>query len=95
MRDFLFRLKMIQVFYNGTISLMMTTMIMCGLVVLGHINNLYNTTFWALQQKGGMSATEAEKELKVIESTYPFLISVKKKPRFLFNFPRLQKRSWG
>lgn len=40
-------------------------MMMCGLVVSGHINNLYNTTFWALQQKGGMSATEAEKELKV------------------------------
>lgn len=31
----------------------------------GHINNLYNTTFWALQQQGGRSATEAEKELKV------------------------------
>ncbi|KAI9744439.1 MAG: tRNA-His guanylyltransferase [Claussenomyces sp. TS43310] len=28
-----------------------------------HINNLYNTTFWALIQKGGMDATEAEKEL--------------------------------
>jgi tRNA(His) guanylyltransferase len=28
-----------------------------------HINNLYNTTFWTLIQKGGMSATEAEKEL--------------------------------
>lgn len=40
------------------------------LVVLGHINNLYNTTFWALQQKGRMSATEAEKELKVTKSTF-------------------------
>lgn len=31
----------------------------------GHVNNLYNTTFWALIQKGGMSATEADEELKV------------------------------
>lgn len=38
--------------------------------MLGHINNLYNTTFWALQQKGGISATEAEKELKVTKSTF-------------------------
>ncbi|KAL2023639.1 hypothetical protein VTK56DRAFT_1796 [Thermocarpiscus australiensis] len=29
-----------------------------------HINNLYNTTFWALIQLGGMDATEAEKTLK-------------------------------
>ena len=29
-----------------------------------HINNLYNTTFWALVQQGGMSTTEAEEELK-------------------------------
>ncbi|KAF8243785.1 putative tRNAHis guanylyltransferase [Wilcoxina mikolae CBS 423.85] len=28
-----------------------------------HINNLYNTTFWALIQRGGMTAAEAEKEL--------------------------------
>lgn len=67
--------------YDGTISLMMK---MCGLVVLGHINNLYNTTFWALQQKGGMSATEAEKELKVIMPTFLFFLSVKKRP---FPFP--------
>jgi len=31
----------------------------------GHINNLYNTTFWALVQQGGLSAKEAEKELMV------------------------------
>jgi len=31
----------------------------------GHINNLYNTTFWALIQLGGMDGTEAEKTLKV------------------------------
>jgi len=29
-----------------------------------HINNLYNTVFWALVQKGGMSNQEAEKRLK-------------------------------
>lgn len=31
----------------------------------GHINNLYNTTFWTLIQKGGMDAKEAEKRLAV------------------------------
>jgi tRNA(His) guanylyltransferase len=30
----------------------------------GHINNLYNTTFWALVQQGGMSQTAAEEFLK-------------------------------
>lgn len=30
-----------------------------------HINNLYNTAFWALVQKGGMSTTDAEKTLMV------------------------------
>jgi tRNA(His) 5'-end guanylyltransferase len=30
---------------------------------LGHINNLYNTTFWTLVQQGGMSAQEAEQRL--------------------------------
>ncbi|CAE6431076.1 unnamed protein product [Rhizoctonia solani] len=29
-----------------------------------HINNLYNTTFWALVQQGGMTAREAEARLK-------------------------------
>ncbi|KAI4263285.1 MAG: hypothetical protein L6R42_001564 [Xanthoria sp. 1 TBL-2021] len=29
-----------------------------------HINNLYNTTFWALVQKGDMGTTEAEEALK-------------------------------
>ena len=32
---------------------------------LGHVNNLYNTTFWALVQHGGMSTVEAERELAV------------------------------
>lgn len=31
---------------------------------VGHINNLYNTTFWAMVQKGGMDTTTAENELK-------------------------------
>lgn len=31
----------------------------------GHINNLYNTTFWALIQNGDMDAKEAEKALAV------------------------------
>jgi tRNA(His) 5'-end guanylyltransferase len=29
----------------------------------GHINNLYNTTFWALVQRGGMEPRAAEQEL--------------------------------
>ncbi|MCJ1322904.1 tRNA-His guanylyltransferase [Xylographa vitiligo] len=29
-----------------------------------HINNLYNTTFWALVSKGGLTPTRAEEELK-------------------------------
>ena len=32
---------------------------------VGHINNLYNTTFWALVQKGGMDVRQAEEMLKV------------------------------
>ena len=30
----------------------------------GHINNLYNTTFWSLVQQGGMRARAAEDLLK-------------------------------
>lgn len=33
--------------------------------LLGHINNLYNTTFWALIQLGGLDNTEADKTLNV------------------------------
>lgn len=33
--------------------------------VTGHINNLYNTVFWALVQLGNMSTTQAEAQLKV------------------------------
>ncbi|KAK5702700.1 tRNA-His guanylyltransferase [Elasticomyces elasticus] len=29
-----------------------------------HVNNLYNTTFWSMVLKGGMSTTEAEQALK-------------------------------
>lgn len=35
------------------------------LTVAGHINNLYNTTFWSLIQLGGMEAKDAEKFLAV------------------------------
>ena len=31
----------------------------------GHINNLYNTTFWALVLQGGVDRTQAEEQLKV------------------------------
>lgn len=31
----------------------------------GHINNLYNTTFWMMVLRGGMSNTDAERELQV------------------------------
>ena len=31
----------------------------------GHINNLYNTTFWALVLQGGVNRTRAEEQLKV------------------------------
>jgi tRNA(His) guanylyltransferase len=31
----------------------------------GHINNLYNTTFWALVQQGAMNPKDAEKTLSV------------------------------
>lgn len=30
-----------------------------------HINNLYNTTFWALVQQGGQTTTEAHATLRV------------------------------
>jgi tRNA(His) 5'-end guanylyltransferase len=36
---------------------------------IAHINNLYNTTFWALVLKGKMSTTEAHNALKV---RFPF-----------------------
>ena len=33
--------------------------------ITGHINNLYNTVFWAMVQQGGMATTQAEEQLKV------------------------------
>jgi len=41
------------------------------LIYLAHINNLYNTTFWALVQQGGQTTTEAHATLRV--SNYPWL----------------------
>lgn len=37
------------------------------MMLAGHINNLYNTTFWALIQQGGMTNQEAEKALAVCD----------------------------
>lgn len=37
---------------------------------LGHINNLYNTSFWALIQQGGHGNKEAEDILAVCSSPY-------------------------
>lgn len=45
---------------------------------IGHINNLYNTTFWALVQLEGMSGTEAEKFLSVSPSLPPNACSLSK-----------------
>lgn len=42
--------------------------------VSGHINNLYNTVFWALVQKGGLTTTEAEDRLKVRGKTFTVFI---------------------
>lgn len=39
-----------------------TLLLMCW---AGHINNLYNTTFWTLVLRGGLSNVEAERELMV------------------------------
>jgi tRNA(His) guanylyltransferase len=37
----------------------------CGVEMAGHINNLYNTLFWALVLKGNISETEAEAKIRV------------------------------
>lgn len=31
----------------------------------GHINNLFNTVFWNLVQKGGLTTSQAEEKLRV------------------------------
>jgi tRNA(His) guanylyltransferase len=38
---------------------------------VGHINNLYNTCFWALVQQGGLTETEAEREMKACLRVIP------------------------
>lgn len=43
---------------------MCTVILICSYAT-AHINNLYNTTFWALVLKGKMSTTEAHNALKV------------------------------
>lgn len=35
-----------------------------------HINNLYNTIFWALVQQGGKTTTDAHAALRVRELCY-------------------------
>jgi len=40
----------------------------------GHINNLYNTTFWTLVQKGGLTTTQAEERLNVFSNNIYVLI---------------------
>lgn len=40
-----------------------------SILILAHINNLYNTTFWALVH-GGLTTTEANKTLQVSFSKY-------------------------
>lgn len=35
-----------------------------------HINNLYNTTFWTLVLKGGLTGAQAEERLRVSSSIY-------------------------
>lgn len=37
-----------------------------------HINNLYNTTFWALVQQGGETTTQAHATLRVLDLSPPF-----------------------
>ncbi|KAG1857909.1 tRNAHis guanylyltransferase [Suillus tomentosus] len=54
-----------------------------------HINNLYNTTFWALIQKGGQTATEAHATLKgtVSATKHEMLFS-----RFGINYNEISER---
>lgn len=48
-------------------------MLMCPCLV-GHINNLYNTVFWTLVQKGGLTTAQAEDRLKVRGNTIYTLV---------------------
>lgn len=36
--------------------------------MIAHINNLYNTAFWALVQQGGQTTTQAHATLRVSSS---------------------------
>lgn len=36
----------------------------------GHINNLYNTVFWTLVQKGRLTTAQAEERLKVMANHF-------------------------
>lgn len=44
------------------------------LITAGHINNLFNTTFWALILQGGMNNQQAEKALAVCHLSPSYLL---------------------
>lgn len=48
---------------NSKLELLMAFLIL--LILVGHINNLYNTCFWCLVQQSGLSADQAEERLNV------------------------------
>lgn len=56
---------------------------------IAHINNLYNTTFWALVQKGGQNTTEAHATLRgtVSATKHEMLFS-----RFGINYNEISQR---
>jgi tRNA(His) 5'-end guanylyltransferase len=57
--------------HSGLLSALLLQNLSAGLggpnavadTLIGHINNLYNTSFWALVQQGGMEHRAAEQEL--------------------------------
>jgi hypothetical protein len=57
--------------HSGLLSALLLQILSTGLggpdavadAMTGHINNLYNTSFWALVQQGGMEHRAAEQEL--------------------------------
>lgn len=51
-------------------------MFVYGFIVPGHINNLYNTVFWTLVKKGGLTTIQAEDRLKVRANTQSVLTNV-------------------
>lgn len=48
-----------------------------------HINNLYNTTFWALVQQGGLSGAQAEEKLRVSINLFIQRVSCSAEPPFV------------